>query len=108
MPRPRLLWFAILVGPLAWFVYLDTAYALVASACAGSVVVPTLAGAAAVAAMAGVVVGRRALAAVPADAHDAMAERARFLAVLGVWMSVLFVLVIVATALPSFVLPPCA
>jgi hypothetical protein len=108
MPRPRLLWFAILVGPLAWFIYLETAYALVASACAGNVVVPALAGVAAVAAIAGVVVGRHALTVVPADANDAMAERARFLAVLGVWMSVLFVLVIVATALPSLVLPPCA
>jgi hypothetical protein len=37
-----------------------------------------------------------------------MAERARFLAVLGLWTCVLFIVVIAATAVPSLVLRPCA
>jgi hypothetical protein len=109
LPRPRALWFAILVGPLVWLGYLEAAYAVVASACAGGrgVLVPAGAVAAAMVVAAGAVVARRSLAAVPVDARDAMAERTRFLAVLGLWMSVLFIFVIVATAVPSLVLPPC-
>jgi hypothetical protein len=103
------LWFAILVGPLAWLPYLQTVYALVASACSSQrrPVLVVIAAAAVLLAAAGAVVGRRALASLPAEPSSAAAHRARFMAVLGIASSLLFALAIAAGAIPSVVLRPC-
>jgi hypothetical protein len=103
------LWFAILVGPLTWLVYLQTVYALVASACSSQhrAVLLVIAAAGTVLAAGGALVGGRTLARLPARSAGAMVDRARFMALLGIATSLLFALVIVAGAIPSLVLRPC-
>ena len=102
MTSKRALWFAVVIGPLAWLLYLEIAYALVATACASqrAAVLNAIAGAAVLLASTGAVVGRRAL-------TTEAVHRARFMATLGIGMSLLFALVIAAGAIPTVVLSPC-
>ena len=97
-------WTALLAAPLAWFALLQTDYALVQWACAtGHTAVLRWLAAGAMAMVAGaVVLAWRAL-----RAENGAAGAARFLASLGFSLGLLFLLVIVATLLPTFVLPPC-
>jgi hypothetical protein len=107
--RRAVVWSAFLAGPLAWFALLQTNYALVHWACAtGHAAVIRLlpVGALAIAAAAVVASWRASRTSPPEDGTPVGATR--FLASLGMALGVLFVLVIVATLLPTFVLPPCS
>ena len=110
--RLAALWAGILVAPAAFAANLQLGYLLVHPACLKNdlmalhvVQVLCLA-----AALGGGLIARRALrpdrAGEAGEAGDRL-ERSRFLAGLGVWMSALFALAIVAQAVPSFVLHQC-
>jgi hypothetical protein len=101
--------FAIAIGPVAWFLHLQTVYALAASACGshGKAAVHAATAAAAVVALSGIVVGGRALAGLPAAPGGHAPRRARFMAVLGIALSLFFGVAIAAAWIPSFVLQPC-
>jgi hypothetical protein len=111
MVRPRLLWFAILVGPLAWLVELETKFALVpwTSTCPEHrrVAMLAVAGVALILTLAGVVIGLRAWGGASMAGDTVAVGRARFMATLGASLCVLFVVVIVATAVPAILLDPC-
>ena len=106
-------WAAIVVGPLAWLVFLEAEYALVPWACdrAGGhrgvlyvVAVVMLAATLAAGALGWRqwnAAGRR-----PADEPPPVG-RAAFMALTGLGISLLFALAIVASAIPLFLLKPC-
>jgi hypothetical protein len=106
--RLAVAWTALLAGPLAWFALLQTNYALVHWACAtghAAVIRWLPVGALAIAAAALVASWRASRTSRTEDATPAGATR--ILASLGMALAVLFLLVIVATLLPTFVLTPC-
>jgi len=108
----RRLWLAIVIGPLAWLVYLATAYALVPWACrrpTGGMIALLAAGVVALAlSTAGLVSAWQAWRRVGDDAAaGAVTERARFMALTGIGTSALFVLIVVAGMLPLLLLAPC-
>jgi len=108
------LWLAIIIGPLAWLAYLQTAYALVPWACrrpTAGMVALIMAGVLALAlSSAGLVsawqswrrVGRE------GASGDGVSGRTRFMALTGIGTSALFVLVVVAGMLPLLLLAPCS
>ena len=104
----RRLWLAIVIGPLAWLVYLTTAYALVPWACrrpTGGLITLLAAGVVALAlSTAGLVTAWQAW----RHAADGAAARTRFMALTGIGTSALFVLVVVAGMLPLLLLSPCS
>lgn len=104
---PRL-WFTVLAGPLAWLAFLQLSYGLAAWPCAPrrAAILATAAGALLVA-LGGAWVARRASVALAVATTDRGAQRARFMAVLGLGLSLLFALVIVAGSIPAIVLRPC-
>ena len=113
--RPRgilSLWFGVLGGPLAALVCLEAAYASVPWACRAHAVLPLhlVPLATALLALAAGVVARRDWKATepewPDDAEGVLA-RSRFLAVLGIGLSVFSVLAIIAQWLAIFILDPC-
>jgi hypothetical protein len=109
----RRLWLAILIGPLAWLVYLQTAYALVPWACkrpTGGMIVLLGAGVLALAlSTAGLVAAWQAWRRVDrtSDVTGQVTARTRFMALAGIGTSALFVLVVVAGMLPLLLLAPC-
>ena len=106
------LWAGILAGPFAWFLQMQVSYALVPWACAtGHLVVlhlTTLGGM--LIAAAGALIAwrewRRVGSEWPKGAGGPQ-MRSRFMAVLGLLISILFFLVILAQGIPSFILNPC-
>jgi hypothetical protein len=111
--RSRRLWLAVLIGPIAWLVYLQTAYALVPWACrrpTGGMIALLAAGGVALAlSTAGLVAGWQAWRRIDRsrEAAGAATTRARFIALTGIGTSALFVLVVVAGMLPLLLLAPC-
>jgi hypothetical protein len=110
---PRRLWLAILIGPLAWLAFLQTAYALVPGACrrpTGGMIALLAAAALALAlSTAGLVAawqGWRRVGGAGAPGGTAT-SRARVMALTGIGTSALFVLVVVAGMLPLLLLAPC-
>jgi hypothetical protein len=110
---PRRLWLAILIGPLAWLVFLQAAYALVPSACrrptGGMIALFAVAALALALSTAGLVAawqGWRRVGRAGAPGNTAT-SRTRFVALTGISMSALFVLVVVAGMLPLLLLAPC-
>ena len=106
----RRLWLTILVGPLAWLAFLQTAYALLPGACRhpmGGMIALLAAGALALS-TAGLVAAwrgwRRVGRAAPGGAAT---SRARVVALTGIGTSALFVLIVVAGMLPLLLLAPC-
>jgi hypothetical protein len=109
----RRLWLAILIGPLAWLAYLQTAYAFVPWACKR----PTggtfaLLGAAVLAlalSSAGLVAAWQAWRDVDRADHapGTPAARTRVVALTSIGTSALVVLVVVAGLLPLLLLAPC-
>lgn len=105
-------WFPILIPPLAALVQQSTSYALVAMECAEQRRLPVHAVAvvALLVALAGIVVAwrdwRAAGVAVPQDAGD-QRSRARFLAIMGVSISALMALVMIAMWLTAVFILPC-
>lgn len=121
-PRPggaaamtrRRLWLAVLIGPLAWLVFLQSAYALVPSACTRPAgVMLFLQGAAALAlalSSAGIIAAWQAWQRVdqPAPNVSTASARTRFVALAGIGAVGLMVLIVVAGVLPLLLLAPCA
>lgn len=107
------LWFSLLAPPLAFLVQLEANYALVSWACARGDRLPlhliTLA--ALVVAAAAWLVAWREWRAVrgpwPDYVTPAPSPRSRFMAALGMLVSALFIVLLVAQAIPAFVLTPC-
>ncbi len=106
------LWFAVLSGPVTWAVDLVTSYALVKWACGshGTWLLHLVS----VAALA--ILGGGAAAAWWCHVRlrdeatlegGRSTDRSRFMALLGLVMNGLFLLVLVANAIPRFVLSPC-
>ncbi len=110
---PGRLWLAILVGPLAWLIYLQTAYALVPWTCkrpTGAMIALLAAGVLALAlSTAGLATAWQAWrrAGRPGAGTGTVTSRTRFLALTGIGTSALFVLVVVAGMLPLLLLAPC-
>ena len=108
----RALWIGVLVPPIAFLINLEVAYALVPPACGARTLLwvhlahlITLA----LAAYGGVIAmqaWRRSGATWPGD-HGGRVSRTQFLAGLGALMGLMFVTVIVAQWIPSFILDPC-
>ncbi len=108
--RPRfllLLWTLVLLAPIAWSVLLNVGFPLVELVCKRNTHTPLywLAALCLIAAVAAPLVAWRKLADVR-DTSDA-ARSGRFLLELTIGMSVTFVLVILATIVPMFLLNPC-
>ena len=109
---PLPLWVGIVAGPVAWAVYLTTAYAIVRWTCQAGTELPFLLltlGALAVNAV-GAAVSWSALRRTQGDRPEDGArprQRARFMAILGLATSALFALTIVAGAIPWWVLDAC-
>jgi hypothetical protein len=108
----RRLWLAIVIGPLAWLVYLETAYALVPWACrrpTGGMIALLAAGVLALAlSTAGLVSAWQAWRRTNDAAVGTVSGRARFMALTGIGTSALFVLIVVAGMLPLLLLSPCS
>lgn len=107
--KPGRLWLAIVIGPLAWLAYMQTAYALVPWACrrptAGMVTLLAVGVLALALSTAGLVTAWQAWRHVD---RDTTAGRTRFMALTGIGTSALFVLVVVAGMLPLLILAPCS
>jgi len=108
----RALWTGVLLAPIAFLLNLEVAYALVPVACSAKtrllvhvvhLVCLLLAVFGGVTAWGRWAEGGRTW---PGDAGDLVA-RSRFMAGLGLLLSAMFALVIVAQWIPSFVLSPC-
>ena len=106
------LWTGILAGPVAWLLQFEIRYALVPWACATghlfALHLVTLGGLA-LAAAGGFIAWRewqRCGKEWP-QAKGGPPMRSRFMAVLGLLTSILFLLAILAQAIPSFILNPC-
>ena len=108
----RRLWLAIIIGPIAWLVYLQTAYALVPWACrrpTGGLIALLAAGVLALAlSTAGLATAWQAWRRSPDQTGTGTpTARVRFMALAGIGTSALFVLVVVAGMLPLLLLAPC-
>jgi hypothetical protein len=107
-----LLWGGVLAGPVAWLLELETSYAVTGWVCrsghhwvlhaATAVALAIALGGAAAATGARRTFGRRS-----AEEPRTVGERRSFLVVSGVGLSLMFALVIAATAVPKLVLSPC-
>ena len=107
------LWTGILAGPSLMLAHLQWSYGLVPRECLahsrlaihiGSVVCLLLTAAAG--AMSWVIFSRH-RADASGDSYEAAAAREKFMAMVGILSSALFILVIVAQAIPSFMIDPC-
>jgi hypothetical protein len=109
---PLPLWAGILAGPVAWAVDLSASYALVKWTCASQreAVLHLITLASLLVIVGGAVVSWVALqhtaADVPTDGGGPR-QRARFMAILGLASSALFALMIIAIAIPRWVLDAC-
>jgi hypothetical protein len=109
---PLPLWTGILGGPLAWAFDLTASYALVKWVCATNryAVLPLITVVSLVIVLGAAAISWTALMRtandVPTDGGRAR-QRARFMAVLGLVMSALFALQILAAAIPHWVLDAC-
>jgi hypothetical protein len=110
--RNAALWVGVLLPPFAWLVALQVSYSLVTTDCQKAR--PALLHAVMVGAL--VLLGVGALAAwrswkvlrgTPGSLEDPGAGRARFMALFGLVTSALFALLLLNTAMPTFLLRPC-
>jgi hypothetical protein len=108
----RALWVGLLLAPTAFLINLEVAYALVPTACASRNVLPVhlVHLACLLLTLFGLLTAWRSWkttgASWPGEQGDPL-SRSRFMAGTGMLMSAMFVLVIVAQWIPSFVLNPC-
>jgi len=102
--------FGLLAGPLAWLAQLQATYALVPWACSRghrfALLLVSL-GAVAVAVAGGLGSWKSWRGPAPLTGEPQGIEGARLLALLGVSLSVSFVLVLIASAIPTLILRPC-
>jgi hypothetical protein len=106
-----LLWVAVLGGPIVWLLDLQVAYWLVYRACHANSMVPLYVETVLAAALGAgqIIVAWRMVQRFPdADRTGGQpADRARFMALGGLGLSVLFFVIVLASAVPRFVLTPC-
>jgi hypothetical protein len=106
-----LLWLGVLGGPLVWVLDFQVAYWLVYRACHTNTMFPLYAETvlALLLAVAPIVLAWRMLQRFPdADRTGGQPDdRARFMALTGIGLSVLFFIVVLASAVPRVVLTPC-
>ena len=107
-----LLWAGVLAGPTAWALDLGVSYSLVKWTCGHqhASVLRLITLGALLMIVAGAIASWRALAAVPTDATDEGGrpfDRGRFMAVLGLTTSALFAVVVIATAIPRWMIDAC-
>jgi hypothetical protein len=108
----RALWVGLLLAPVAFLINLEAAYALVPTACSSRTELPVhlVHLACLLLTLYGLLTAWRCWKAAgaiwPGGAGDPLA-RSRFMAGVGLLVSALFVLVIVAQWIPSFILDPC-
>jgi hypothetical protein len=108
----RALWIGLLLAPVAFLINLEVAYALVPTACSSRTELPVhlVHIACLLLTLYGLLTAWHAWkltgAAWPGSQGDRLA-RSRFMAGTGILVSAMFVLVIVAQWIPSFVLDPC-
>jgi hypothetical protein len=104
-------WFAIVAGPLAWFLAHVASWIAVPPAHeAGRLAVLRAIdlAALAIALIAGGIAGRRMRALLRITPPDHSVQRARFVATCGVALSVLSIILVIGLALPTFLLVPGA
>ena len=113
-PSNLLLWFAILAAPTAWSVHLSVEYFLTTTQCqlSGGDMTPWMALSTAalfVLAFAGLFAGIAAVRSIDpsAAAENRQLQRRRFMAVLGVLLSLLFIAGLVMATIPIVFLEPC-
>jgi hypothetical protein len=108
----RALWVGLLLAPVAFLINLEAAYAVVPTACSARNELPVhlIHLACLLLTLYGLLTAWRSWKATgatwPGEAGDPLA-RSRFMAGTGLLVSAMFVLVIVAQWIPSFVLDPC-
>jgi hypothetical protein len=111
VPSKFSLWYGILVGALAFAADEQITYSLVPHACStGHTYVLYWATAIALAfALSGAAIGTKNLAVTQAASIDGgtRADRSRFMAILGIAASLGFATIIIAMAIPRFILSPC-
>jgi hypothetical protein len=111
-PRAAVLWTGILAGPFAWAVDLMVRYALVHWSCGTqqTIVLKIISFVTLLVVIGGGVVAWRAYGqippGVPTDGGRPI-DRARFMAIVGMLTAALFTLVVIATAIPPWVLDAC-
>ena len=106
------LWFGILAGPLTWAFDEGVSYALVPHACSTGhhYVLHIITVISFLIVISGLLAARSAHLRIPAEASldgGGTFDRSRFMAVLGIAASSAFILVIIAQAIPRFILSPC-
>jgi hypothetical protein len=110
-PSKLSLWYGILIGAIAFAGDQQITYALVPHACStGHVYVLYWAtGIALVLAISGALVGTKNLSVTSAASIDGgtRADRSRFMSILGIAASLGFATIIIAMAIPRFMLSPC-
>ena len=111
-PELRALWTGVLLAPIAFLIDLEVAYALVPTACSGRNQLPVHLShvvCLALALFGGLTALRswRTTGSTWPGEEGGPVARSRFMAGLGLLMSSLFALVIVAMWVPSFLLDPC-
>jgi hypothetical protein len=107
-----MLWIGLLLGPSAWFLQLEMNYALVPWVCASGhksvlIIVSVLCLLLTVAAGLLSLTSLKIISSSKTPTVGSIA-RALFMARLGILMSSLFALVIIAQSIPNFILSPCA
>jgi hypothetical protein len=111
-PKAAVLWIGILTGPIAWAGDLLVRYSLVHWSCGTqqTVVLDLISVATLLLVIGGGAVAWRALRRTPSDAPTSGGRplnRSRFMAMFGVLTSLLFAVVVVAGAVPQWVLDAC-
>jgi hypothetical protein len=107
------LWSGVFAGPIAWLIQFQTRYSLVPWVCATQhrFVLHLVALVFLAVALAGGVLSWgnwvRSGKQWPSDTEDESAGRKQFLALLGIMMSGIFALVIIAQIIPAFLIDPC-
>ena len=111
-PGISALWTGILAGPIAWAIDLTASYAIVKWTCSSqhTIVLHLITLGALLMIAAGAAASFTALQRVPEQAIDdgpRPFDRGRFMALLGLLLSAMFALVVVASAVPRLVLDAC-
>lgn len=100
----------VVAGPLAWFAQLQATYALVPWACARGhrfVLLAATLGAVAISVLGGLAAWKSWRGHAPLPGEPREIEGARLLSLLGIALSVSFVVVLLASAIPTLILGPC-
>jgi hypothetical protein len=109
---PAVLWWTMWAGPFAWACDLGLSYALVHHTCSTGhhYVLHTISVVCVLIALSGLVAGWAAYRTIPKEASDEgrrPMDRAHFQIIFGIVFSIAFTVVIIAGAVPRWILSPC-